>query len=303
MLGPNTQYERDIYYVTFRRKVGLTPSPNKEKCMTRIVVVANTKGGTCKSTTVANLAAAAALQGFKTLLLDLDPQGSSTMLTGIDRGDIEEAKTSSQLFNDKPALPSSLAIPTAHGFDVVPAGGALVDAPLWISSINYGEHHLYDLVREDKALTQYDFVFVDTAGNRDALLNAALLAATDLVVPLTPSVLSTSELQGLNEIIEATQKQQRRINTQPINMLGIAIVRAKERTRTVQDLRAELEAVSAEGVVHMINTVIPDSDIIEKAARARVPVVNFRAGSNVGQRYMELFLELFGDLPARSKSA
>lgn len=271
--------------------------------MTRIVVVANTKGGTGKSTTVANLAAAAAIQGHKTLLLDLDHQGSSTLLVGIDRNDIEESKTSSQLFNDNPSIPSSLAIRTAHGFDVVPAGGALVDAHRWIDSIRYGEHHLYDLVRADQALSRYDFIFIDTAGNRDSMLNAALLAATDLVVPLTPSVLSTNELLGLNEIIEATQKQQRRINTTPINMLGIAIVRAKERTRTVQDLRAELKKVSAEGVVHMITTVIPDSDIIEKAARARVPVVNFRAGSNVGQRYMELFLELFGNPTAHSKSA
>jgi chromosome partitioning protein len=271
--------------------------------MTRIVVVANTKGGTCKSTTVANLAAASAIHGFKTLLLDLDPQGSSTILSGVDRDDIDESQTSSQLFKENPALPSSLARATAHGFDVAPAGGGLVDAPRWISSLNFGVHHLYDLIREDEALSRYDFVFVDTAGNRDVLLNAALLAATDLIVPLTPSVLSTTELQGLNEIIEATQKHQRRIHAQPLNMLGIAIVRAKERTRTVQDLRTELAAVSDEGIIRMINTVIPDSDIIEKAARARVPVVNFRTGSNVGQRYMELFLELFGNLPARSKSA
>jgi len=262
--------------------------------MTKIVAVANTKGGTCKSTTVANLCAAAAMKGFKALLVDLDHQGSSTILAGLELAEIDENATSSQMFGEAPTHPSRLAVQSPHGFDVVPAGGGLVDAPLWIASINYGEHHLYDLFREDPGLQEYDYVFLDTAGNKDQLLNTALLASTDLLIPLTPSVLSTSELQGLMEIAEATQKQQKRIKSEPLNLLGIVIVRAKERTRTVQDLKNELGHVASQGIVHMITTVIPDSDVVEKAARAKVPVVNFRSGSNVGQRYLELFVELFG---------
>jgi len=265
--------------------------------MTRIVVVANPKGGTCKSTTVTNLCSASSQAGYKTLLIDLDHQGSSSILSGLNVDEIHEDRTASRMFRPMPDKPTTLCMPSPHGFDVVPAGAQLVSSSDWLSSINFGDHHLSDLLRDDSDLNQYDFVFIDTAGNKDRLLTAALLASTDLLVPLTPSVLTTSELSGFLELAEAAQKLQKKIHVPVLNILGVVVVRAKERTRTVQDLLSEMGEISSQGIVHMINTVIPDSDMVEKAARARVPVVNFRSGSNVGQRYTDLFNELFGRNP------
>ncbi|RFA24249.1 hypothetical protein CAI21_22405 [Alkalilimnicola ehrlichii] len=102
--------------------------------------VVNSKGGVGKSTSATNLAAVAATMGRRTLLIDLDPQGTSSWLSGAEYSD--PVRTAAAMFQDDPLLPSQLAVPGAFGFDVVPAGPHLAESEHWLATTTLSDYRL-----------------------------------------------------------------------------------------------------------------------------------------------------------------
>ena len=130
-----------------------------------MIAVTNPKGGTGKSTTTAALASLAARDGFRTLLIDLDPQQTVSFLS---RGEWEtDADTAAAMFlQSNAAMPSSLARPTSYGYDLVPAGAVLADAEDQLRLDSFGSTRLRKLFKRDEALSRYDVVFIDTSANK-----------------------------------------------------------------------------------------------------------------------------------------
>lgn len=265
--------------------------------MQKLVAVANPKGGTGKSTTSANLAAVAAQRGLSTLLIDLDPQGSSSYLSGIE--DAQERASAGAMFQDDAIRPSDLAIKSKFGYDVIPAGPALIQAEDWLARAIMGEQRLRLLFKRDQALNEkYKFIIVDTAGYKGRLLNSTLIACSDVVIPAKPSVLATNEFPDFFSLIAQISELREGIGDQRLNIRGIiySMVRMTKATNNnmeqVDEAIAYMNAQNG-GRYHVAKTVIPDATAFEEAALSKTPVVISRPSSKAAQSYQELFAELF----------
>ncbi len=175
----------------------LLPRPNvrahtatEETSLQRVIVFANQKGGVAKTTTTLNLAVAFKEQGFRVLVIDLDPQGNLTMSQGMNPDAIERSMFDVLVHR----LPISEVIHTAE-VDVAVASIDLAGAELALSSMIGRERAL------EKALVEvreaYDFIMVDTPPSLGLLTINAFVAATGVIVPVQCEYLS---LRGLVQL-------------------------------------------------------------------------------------------------------
>jgi chromosome partitioning protein len=175
----------------------LLPRPNvrahtatEEKSLQRVIVFANQKGGVAKTTTTLNLAVAFKEQGFRVLVIDLDPQGNLTMSQGMNPDAIERSMFDVLVHR----LPISEIIHPAE-IDVAVSSIDLAGAELALSSMIGRERAL------EKALVEvrdsYDFIMVDTPPSLGLLTINAFVAATGVIVPVQCEYLS---LRGLVQL-------------------------------------------------------------------------------------------------------
>ena len=158
--------------------------------MQRVIVFANQKGGVAKTTTTLNLAVAFKEQGFRVLVIDLDPQGNLTMSQGMNPDAIERSMFDVLVHR----LPISEIIHPAE-IDVAVSSIDLAGAELALSSMIGRERAL------EKALVEvrdtYDFIMVDTPPSLGLLTINAFVAATGVIVPVQCEYLS---LRGLVQL-------------------------------------------------------------------------------------------------------
>ena len=267
--------------------------------MTRIIAVTNPKGGVGKSTISANIAAVAAKKGFKPLLIDLDPQGSSSYLSGVD---VVGVRSAGSMFQDEPIPPSDLTYPTEFGYDVVPAGSNLIQAEDWLMKAMLGENRLRLLFKKDLALkVNYDFVVMDTAGYKGRLLTSALIACTDILIPAEASVLTLNEFPEFFELINSISDLREGMGDVRLKIDGVIFNKVRETTsaanKNIQEVIDTIEYLNQSNgrgeKYYVAKTLLPVATAIEEAGFARSPVVVARPKSNVSIRYQQLFEELF----------
>lgn len=157
--------------------------------MTRIIAVANAKGGTGKTTTAVNLAHGLALQGQRVLLVDLDSQGSASLALGLERA----AALHRLLVADDP-LPGLVVAARKH-LDMLRSNDTTADVRDWLgvkaardarAALNALGRALGDHV------AAYDFVVIDCAPALDILTLNALMAAREVLVPVSVDFLSAA---------------------------------------------------------------------------------------------------------------
>jgi chromosome partitioning protein len=175
----------------------LLPRPNvrahsatEESTLQRVIVFANQKGGVAKTTTTLNLGVAFKEQGYRVLVVDLDPQGNLTMSQGMNPDSIERSMFDVLVHR----LPISEIIHEAE-VDVAVSSIDLAGAELALSSMIGRERAL------EKALVEvrdkYDFIMVDTPPSLGLLTINAFVAATGVIVPVQCEYLS---LRGLVQL-------------------------------------------------------------------------------------------------------
>jgi chromosome partitioning protein len=260
----------------------------------QFLAIANPKGGVGKSTAATNLCAVAAKRGKRACLIDLDPQGSATLLSGLE--DVAEAQSAGWMFRDEPTLPSSIAQPSKYGYDVVAAGPSLIAAEEWLSRTMLGEQRLRLLLKRDTGLTKYDLIILDTAGFKGRLLNSTLLASSDVLIPLRPSVLSTNELPDFFAMLEEIATLRVAIGDARLAVAGLLFNMVREQTSAARANMQEVrDALAGTGLEHpVLETVIPESTAVEEAGLMRAPVVAVRPGAKVSQCYQAVFEGLVG---------
>ena len=175
----------------------LLPRPNtrahqatEEPSLQRVIVFANQKGGVAKTTTTLNLAVAFKEQGFRVLVIDLDPQGNLTMSQGMNPDAIERSMFDVLVHR----LPISEIIHTAE-VDVAVSSIDLAGAELALSSMIGRERALEKSLLEVR--DKYDFIMIDTPPSLGLLTINAFVAATGVIVPVQCEYLS---LRGLVQL-------------------------------------------------------------------------------------------------------
>lgn len=179
--------------------------------MPKIFALANQKGGVAKTTSTISLGTALAEQGYRVLLIDLDPQGSLTFSLGIDPDGLEV--TMHDVFLARIPLPK--VIVEAQDLDVAPANIDLAGSELFLYSKTGREYELQRVLEEVEP--DYNFVFIDCPPSLGVLTINALTAAQEVIIPFQCEALSQ---RGISQLID-TINDVRRYTNRHLKVRGI----------------------------------------------------------------------------------
>ncbi len=217
---------------------------------TRVLAVANQKGGVAKTTTVASLGAALAELGNRVLLVDLDPQACLTFSLGIDPEDLE---LSVHHVLTKGLGATEVIIETDDGVDLLPATIELARAESDLLT-RTGREHVVKMALEELAESEhpYDWVLIDCPPSLGVLTVAALTAAQGVLIPLQCETLSH---RGVGQLLD-TVHDVRRFTNRKLEVWGVLPTLFDGRTNHA---RAVLENISETYQLDVIEPPIPKS--------------------------------------------
>ena len=248
--------------------------------MSRIVAVANQKGGVGKTTTAVNLAASLALSGSRVLLVDLDPQGNATMGSGIDKNDLE-----SSIYDwliDGMAL-ESVSRRCQGGYDLIPGNTDLTAAELELLRQERREFRLRE--RLAAAADRYDYVIIDCPPSLNILTLNALIAATGVLIPMQCEYYA---LEGLTALLDTIEGVRRRGNPD-LAIEGLLRTMYDPRNSLTRDVSRQLIQYFGDKV---FRTVVPRNVRLAEAPSHGLPVVLYDRHSRGAVAYMALAGEM-----------
>jgi len=203
--------------------------------VTRVLALANQKGGVGKTTSTVNLSAFLAARGFRTLLIDIDPQGNATSSLGIDKDACQYAIYDALL--DRTPLPDVIVPTTQERLSLVPSTSVLLgsETEAALTNVDQREHRLTDALGSIPANT-YDIALIDCPPSLGLLTLNALVAAEGVLIPIQCEFLA---LEGLAQLSNNIQLVKRTFNAR-LDILGVLL--------TMYDARTRLSAQVAEEV-------------------------------------------------------
>ncbi len=170
--------------------------------MTRIIAVANQKGGVGKTTTSVNLAASLALSGSRVLLVDLDPQGNATMGCGVDKAALTVSVYDWLM---QGALLTEVVKRCPTGFELVPSNIDLTAAEVELLQTDHREQRLKAALREVDS--RFDYVIIDCPPSLNMLTLNALVASQSVLIPMQCEYYALEGLSALLDTIEGVKQR------------------------------------------------------------------------------------------------
>lgn len=252
--------------------------------MPKTIAICNQKGGVGKTTTTVNLGAALAEQGWRVLMVDLDPQAALTAYWGLDGQ--ATGPTVYRLLLDDSATPAEALCPVRPLIDIIPSDIDLAAAEIELWSALGRERILQE------ALTPlqggYDFVLVDCPPNLGLLTINALVACDRVIIPVQCEFFA---LRGLSMLMDTLHKVKRRLNPQS-EILGILPTMLNSRTRHAQEVLEELRTMFGPRV---FQTIIKSSIRFAESTLAKQPILEYAPTHPGSQAYRSLAQEVLDD--------
>lgn len=260
------------------------------------VAIANQKGGVGKTTTAINMATALAATGWKTLLIDLDPQGNASTGTGVG---VEQREWSSyDLLMGEATLTDCIVQTRIPGLDIVPATVDLSGAEVELVAVDHRTDRLRHALSPESvtAAGGYDICFIDCPPSLGLLTLNALSAADTLLVPLQCEFFA---LEGLSQLLQTVERVQQRFNAD-LGIVGVALTMYDRRNRLTDQVSADVRQVLGALV---FETVIPRNVRLSEAPSHGLPALIYDQHCAGSRAYMALARELISRLPEQRKAA
>ena len=245
--------------------------------MSRILAIANQKGGVGKTTTAVNLAASLAAMGQRVLLADLDPQGNATMGSGIEKR--SALPTVYQILLNQVGVAETRIYSPAGKFDVIPANRELAGAEIDLVSLDQRDLRLKAALAQVD--NEYDFILMDCPPTLNLLTVNAFAATQTVLIPMQCEYYA---LEGLTDLVATIKKVKQRLNPD-IRIEGLLRVMFDPRSTLAQQVSDQLKQHFGDKVY---DTVIPRNVRLAEAPSHGLPVLAHDPLCKGAKAYAEL---------------
>nr|WP_312645615.1 ParA family protein [Candidatus Nitrospira allomarina] len=244
----------------------------------RTIAIANQKGGVGKTTTSINLGAALAISGKSVLLIDLDPQANATSGLSIE----PQGATIYECLMDR-RLVESVILPTnINGLSVVASKGDLVGAEIELSNLQDRQTILKNVL---EGVVDFDFIIIDCPPAFGLLTINALVAASDLIIPVQCEYYA---MEGLGRLLGNVERIRESFNPE-LAIQGIVLTMYDSRINLSRQVQDEIRGFFADKV---FQTVIPRNVALAEAPSHGKAVLSYNAASSGAKAYLDLAKEI-----------
>lgn len=249
--------------------------------MATVIAITNQKGGVGKTTTTCALCGVFAASGKRVLAVDLDPQGNMTFSLG--------AEDSGLTVHDvlKGTTPIEDAIQHTENCDVIASNILLSGSELELTAVGR-EYILKEKL--ESILDSYDYILIDTPPALSILTINAYIAANDLIIPMTPEILSLQGISQLRDTIFAVKKYYNR----DLNVRGILLTKYNGRFLLSQEVEELAEIVAGQLGTTVFKAKIAHGVAVAEAPAHQKTLILYAPNTKASKDYVALVKELYG---------
>lgn len=258
--------------------------------MSRVIAIANQKGGVGKTTTAVSLAACIAETGKKVLAIDIDPQGNLTSGLGIEKEDVDNSVY--QILIGDCEVQDAIYACACKNLDVIPSHVNLAGAEVELLDINKREYLLRNRIASIR--DKYDFIIIDCPPALSMLTINALTTADSVLVPIQCEYYA---LEGLSQLMHTIDLVRERLN-EKLYIQGVVFTMYDSRTnlslQVVENVRDTLNQ-------HIYRTIIPRNVRLAEAPSHGLPINIYDSSSSGAESYRKLAREVIEEAQKAGK--
>jgi len=253
---------------------------NSKEFLNKIIAIANQKGGVGKTTTAINVSAYLGHYGYKTILIDMDPQSNATSGLGVLQKDINISAYSLIIYSEDP---NKALIETPYeNLKLIPSTKQLSGAEVELVTVFKREYRLKEAIQ--KIEESYDFIIIDCPPSLGLLTINSLAAARDIIIPIQCGYFA---LEGVAQLLNIIDLVQRSLNAK-LEVEGV-VMTMYSRSKLADNIVAEVKNHFGS---KLYSTIIPKNVRLDECASYGKPIIKFEPGARGAKAYDDLAKEI-----------